>query len=95
MTDGRAPSFYDLSMGEALAPRQSRGEQRRGQVSLADKSLKKTSPGVSEPEKRFHSPVNEYAIYGYMLQIAHSLTGRSYAKSYKNRRCLLALDANP
>ena len=55
-TDGRALSFYDLSVGEALAPRRSRGEQRRGQVSLADKSSKKTSPGVPEPEKRLHSP---------------------------------------
>ena len=59
VTDGRAPSFYDLSVGEALAPRRSRGEQRRGQLSLADKSSKKTSPGVPEPEKRLHSPGSE------------------------------------
>ena len=37
VTDGRVLSFHHLSVGEALAPRRSRGEQRRGQVSLADK----------------------------------------------------------
>ena len=39
VTGGRAPSFHDLSVGEALAPATlGAGEQRRGQVSLADKS---------------------------------------------------------
>jgi len=41
-TVGRAPSFRDLSVGEALAPAPwGAGEQRRGQISLADKSQKR------------------------------------------------------
>jgi hypothetical protein len=45
VTGGRAPSFHDLSMGEAAAPSLSRG-MRRGQNSPVDKSSEKTSPGA-------------------------------------------------
>ena len=42
MPGGRAPSFQHLSVGEALASAPpGAGEQRRGQVSLADKSQKR------------------------------------------------------
>jgi hypothetical protein len=55
VTGGRAPSFHDLSMGEAAAPSLSRG-MRRGQNSPVDKSSEKTSPGASERKKSLPAP---------------------------------------
>jgi len=67
VTGGTALSFRGLSVGETAGP--ACGTMRRGQDSLADKSLKRpvrlrrASPGALELKKSPHIPLNPVTSY--------------------------------
>ena len=58
MTGGRAPSFHDLSVGEALAPSEAEGNSGGGKFP-SQTSHRKEQPGRLGTEEKIPRPSNE------------------------------------